>query len=283
MLMLLVALGLGFILVERLWPAMDLPRIRAWWPRVIFVNLLHLGCVILAGWLWDRWLKGVSVFHISEYMNDFLAGGVAYLIAAFVYYWWHRFRHDSKFFWRLCHQLHHSPQRVEVVMSFYKHPVEILINSILSSAITYLLLGCSVKAAGIYALIAGLAEFFYHWNIHTPHWLGYLIQRPEAHRVHHQRAHHTNNYGDLPILDMLFGTYQNPQRFDSTCGFDDGREDRVEDMLLFRDVNHPESEQHPPLHFLPTCIGCGKRWACHDSIQAINEKPNSSYPSKMGN
>jgi hypothetical protein len=30
-------------------------------------------------------------------------------------------------------------------------------------------------------------EFVYHMNIRTPEWLGYFIQRPESHRVHHLR------------------------------------------------------------------------------------------------
>ncbi len=36
--------------------------------------------------------------------------------------------------------------------------------------------------------------------------------------------------------DMLFGTYENPQRFESTCGFDDAREQRLFAMLRFNDV-----------------------------------------------
>ena len=263
MLGLLLALAAGFIVVEKFWPARTVPRVRAWWPRVILVNGLHLGCVILSGWLWSRFGGNASLFHLSEHVNEYAAGAVAYVIASVVYYWWHRLRHDSKFFWRLCHQLHHSPQRIEVVMAFYKHPVEIICNSLLSSAITYLLLGCSVKAAAFYALLAGLAEFFYHWNLHTPHWIGYFIQRPEAHRIHHRRAHHTHNYGDFPVLDMLFGTFDNPKHFEVECGFDDWREDRMEDMLAFKDVHAENAAAQAPLHFLPTCIGCGKRWACH--------------------
>jgi len=29
----------------------------------------------------------------------------------------------------------------------------------------------------------------------------------------------------------------------------------------------PGAAKLPPLHFLPTCIGCSKRWACTDSRQ----------------
>ena len=42
-----------------------------------------------------------------------------------------------------------------------------------------------------------------------------------------------------------------------------GREDRFDDMVAFRDVHAPEVENALPLHFLPSCIGCSKRWACY--------------------
>ena len=264
MLYVLVAVGLGCILVERIWPAMALPKVRAWWPRVISVNLLQLGMVILAGYSWDIWLGRISVFSISQDISAPFAGGITYLIASFVYYWWHRLRHESKIFWLLCHQLHHSPRRLEVITAFYKHPLELFINSLISSSIAYLLLGCSIEATAWYSLFAGIAEFFYHWNFTTPHWLGYIIQRPEAHKVHHKKAYHTDNYGDLPILDIAFGTFNNPQRFNGECGFDDWREDRLEDMLVCRDVNATNTENIAPLQFLPTCIGCSKRWACYE-------------------
>ena len=107
-----------------------------------------------------------------------------------------------------------------------------------------------------------LGEFFYHWNIKTPAWLGFIFQRPESHRVHHQFRHHTNNFADLPIWDMLFGTFKNPKTFKGRCGYESWREDRFEDMLMFRDVHASGAEKLQPLHFLPTCIGCSKRWAC---------------------
>ena len=71
----------------------------------------------------------------------------------------------------------------------------------------------------------------------TPRWVGFLFQRPEMHRIHHEHGRHRNNYGDIPWWDMLFGTYENPRTFDATCGFDGAREQRLADMLRWRDVN----------------------------------------------
>jgi hypothetical protein len=49
MIILIFAIAAGCILAERLWPAMALPRVRAWWPRVLLINAIQLGITILAG------------------------------------------------------------------------------------------------------------------------------------------------------------------------------------------------------------------------------------------
>ena len=66
----------------------------------------------------------------------------------------------------------------------------------------------------------------------TPHWLGYLIQRPESHCVHHQRGRHRNNYSDLPLWDMLFGTFENPRAQPGPCGFAQEAEQQLGPMLV---------------------------------------------------
>ena len=269
MLLLTIAIAAGFIVVERIWPATELPKVRAWWWRVAFVNAIQLGLVILAGHAWDRGLQGASILGLGSSLGPFLGGSIAYLVSTFIYYWWHRFRHDSRFFWRLCHQLHHSPRRIELLTSFYKHPVEILINSVLSALIVYTLFGLTLEGGAFYTFLTAVAEYFYHWNIRTPKKLGYFIQRPESHRIHHQYRRHTKNFADLPVWDMLFGTFENGREGKQTrCGFDDWREDRFEDILAFRDVHAKGAEQLSPLHLLPTCIGCKKKWACTEARQS---------------
>jgi sterol desaturase/sphingolipid hydroxylase (fatty acid hydroxylase superfamily) len=271
MILWLFAVALAGVLIERAWPAQQLPKVRAWWARVVLVNAVQLGIVLLAGRSWDRWLARTSLFHISEHVNTFAAAAIAYIVSTFVYYWWHRVRHESQLFWRLCHQLHHSPRRIELLTSFYKHPVEIWMNSLLSSVLVYALLGCNIEAASYYTMLTALAEFFYHWNVKTPRWLGFFVQRPESHRVHHQYRHHTQNFADLPIWDWLFRTLHNPRHAPARCGFDGWREDQFEDLLAFRDVHAVSNrDESKTLHFLPTCIGCRKRWACASARQEMS-------------
>lgn len=178
MIILIFAVAAGCIVAERLWPAMELPRVRAWWPRVLLINAIQLGITLLAGQTWNRWLAHASLFHFSQHLASWSSALIVYVFSTFVYYWWHRYRHESQFLWRTLHQIHHSARRLEILTSFYKHPVEIWINSLLSSVIVFPLFGCSVEAAGYYTLLIALGEFFYHWNIKTPRWLGYFFQRP---------------------------------------------------------------------------------------------------------
>ena len=169
--------------------------------------------------------------------HPFMVGCIAYIINTYIFYWWHRARHEVRWMWNCFHQLHHSPKRIEVITSFYKHPLEMTVNSIIGSLLVYSLLGLNLEAGGVYTLCTALGEFFYHTNVKTPQWIGYIFQRPEMHRIHHEYNKHTNNYGDIVWWDMMFGTYENPKEFKSNCGFDNEKEQRLFDMLKFKDVH----------------------------------------------
>jgi sterol desaturase/sphingolipid hydroxylase (fatty acid hydroxylase superfamily) len=237
--MLILIFGVfGFcFMLERLFPGWKLPEVPTWTVRVLAVNFVQLGVVTLAGMSWEKWLSRESLFHLSDHVPDAAGGLIAYFIATFVFYWWHRWRHEYDFLWTRFHQIHHSPQRLEVITSFYKHPLEMTVNSVIGSLLVYTLLGLSPEAGAVYTLCTALGEFFYHTNVQTPRWIGYVFQRPEMHRIHHEYEKHSHNYGDIVWWDMLFGTYRNPKEFRSTCGFDNEKEQRLADMLRFKDVH----------------------------------------------
>ena len=224
-------------LLERLVPGWKLPTVPTWTIRVLAINFVQLIIVVLAGFTWEKWLSAYSVLQLSNHVGNVVGGITAYVIATFIFYWWHRWRHTVDFLWTHFHQIHHSPQRLEVITSFYKHPLEMTVNSIIGSLLVYTLLGLNAEAGAIYTLCTALGEFFYHINVKTPQWIGYIFQRPEMHRIHHEYEKHTSNYGDIVWWDMLFETYQNPKEFKSSCGFDNEKEQRLSDMLRFRDVH----------------------------------------------
>ncbi len=214
------------------------PKVSGWWLRAGLLNGVQVGIVFLSGVLWEGWMVRHRLWS-ADGLGDVLGAVAGYLAITFIYYWWHRMRHESDFLWRWLHQVHHSPQRIEVITSFYKHPMEIIINSVLSSAILYLLVGVGPVAASYAVLVTGLAELVYHWNVRTPYWLGFVFQRPESHCVHHQQGLHSYNYADLPLWDMLFGTFRNPRSWEAKCGFENDGENRLPEMLVGVDISSP--------------------------------------------
>ncbi len=246
--LIVVLVGFAMMLVELRRPGRDWPAVRGWWLRAFFFSGIQAGAVFFAGVTWDGWFHAHRLWSAAA-LGDVGGSLVGYVVLTFVYYWWHRSRHEVPWLWQWFHQLHHSPQRIEVITSFYKHPFEIAANALLSSTVMYLLVGLTPAAAAGATLLTGLAELFYHWNVNSPHWLGYLIQRPESHCVHHEEGAHTHNYGDLPLWDILFGTFHNPRSFEGRCGFGDG-EHRLGEMLKGEDVNNPHGDEAGSTHQL---------------------------------
>jgi sterol desaturase/sphingolipid hydroxylase (fatty acid hydroxylase superfamily) len=119
------------------------------------------------------------------------------------------------------------------------HPLEMLVFALMGVAVTTLVLGLDPLAAAVTGYIAAFYGMFQHLNLKTPQWLGVIIQRPEAHCVHHSRGVHAWNYADFPLWDMIFGSWRNPKHFEGEVGFDAPANRRLGAMLAFADVNAP--------------------------------------------
>ena len=99
------------------------------------------------------------------------------------------------------------------------------------------IVGLTPQAATLAIIITTFLGIFQHTNVKTPRWLGYIIQRPESHNIHHEKNVHAYNYSDLPIFDIIFKTFRNPKGFEVETGFYPGASSKIVDMLLFRDIN----------------------------------------------
>jgi sterol desaturase/sphingolipid hydroxylase (fatty acid hydroxylase superfamily) len=231
-----IATAAVFMVIERLFPARQLEVVPSWWPRVILINAFYAGLVILGGYTWDNFFVQIHYFQFFENVSPLNAGLAGYFFLSFVYYWWHRFRHENQFLWRWMHQLHHTPIRIETITSLYKHPIEIVTNTFLTSTCCYVILGLNIQQTSWTLFFLATAEYCYHVNIRTPRWVGYFIQRPEMHRVHHQKGIHHYNYSDLPIWDMIFGTFSNPENQSEDCGLGIENEIKLLDLLMGVDL-----------------------------------------------
>lgn len=209
---------------------------RRWRLYAGFLNALNLVVVVGAGLLFDDWIRGHSLLALDGRLDAFSSSLIAFVVASFVAYWHHRLIHRSDRLWRWVHQLHHSPTRVEALTAFYIHPFDGLLAALLNAVVAYVVLGVGPAAAALALLYVTAFNLVAHADLRTPRWLGYFVQRPEMHRVHHERGVHANNYG-LPLWDILFGTWRNPHTAPAACGFADDKERLIGQMLLLKDVD----------------------------------------------
>ncbi len=153
---------------------------------------------------------------LAEY--NLLGISLGLVITTLLSYWLHRAQHRWSWLWQLTHELHHRPKRVDMLGAFYAHPLEILLKVSLAGLVSQILLGVSPLASASIGLIVALLSLFQHWNIHTPRWLGLFVQRPESHAMHHEAKLEVKNFSELPMWDIVFGTYANPEFFDGEVG-----------------------------------------------------------------
>jgi len=232
------------ILIEAIFPARELPKIPWWRTRALanFVVYFYLASYLPI--MWDPVLANYQLLDLSGLG---VAAGVVIGIVLFEagIYVWHRAMHSNEFLWRIFHQFHHSAERVDTFGTFYFSPLDTAGFAFIGSFTLTLLIGIDPQAITIYLLLTTFLAIFQHTNMKTPQWLGYFIQRPESHSVHHARNMHFKNFCDLPIFDILFGTFENPKDFHDKAGFYDGASARVFEMFTFQDVSKLPLGQKP--------------------------------------
>jgi sterol desaturase/sphingolipid hydroxylase (fatty acid hydroxylase superfamily) len=222
--------------LERLLPRRAQPRLRVSWALlgVLFFFIAAAIRIPLPAAI-AALLGGVSPIDLSG-LPMLVSVPLVMLVTGFFGYWLHRATHRSERLWRWSHQMHHAAERVDIAGFAYTHPIDHLL-AVLASAPIIVLLGIAPDAAAVAGFIGFVLGLFEHMDLRTPRWLGWVIFRPEQHAVHHQRGVHAYNYGGLPIFDMLFGTFRNPETVDAPFGFWDGASHRVLAMLRGRDVS----------------------------------------------
>lgn len=230
-----VAAGLfaAFALAELIWRGRDFPAVAHWRIKGTLFALLYFALATYAPLFWDGWLGEHRLFAADRLpLWAQILGG--FLLLELGIYGWHRLMHETPTLWRWLHQMHHSAERVDIWGALYFHPLDTLGFTLVGSLALVLGFGVSAEAAIAINLLATFYGLFQHVNLRTPHWLGYVIQRPESHACHHERGVHARNYSDLPLWDMVFGTFHNPKSFEGAVGFHDGGSKQLGPLLTGR-------------------------------------------------
>lgn len=226
------------ILWEAIFPARKLVPVKYWKMKgmAVFVFFFFLSSYLPL--FINPYLEKYQLINLTS-LPTWQGAAIGILVYEFGMYVWHRTIHKSDLLWRSFHQMHHSAERLDTYGAFFFSPLDMIGWTTLFSICLALMVGLSPQAIVITLLVTNFFSIFQHANIHTPQWLGYIIQRPESHAIHHARNLHAGNYSDLPLFDILFGTFNNPDTYKHEAGFYDGASKRMKEMLLFRDVSKP--------------------------------------------
>ncbi len=137
----------------------------------------------------------------------------AVLIVNICGYFAHRLAHTVPFLWKF-HSVHHSSEELDWLAAARLHPLD----QIFSRALTFVplyVLGFTKEVFGIYIVLATLHAIFIHSNTRFKlKFLRGIITTPTYHHWHHSNhteAFNKNFAGQLPVLDLLFGTYYLPK------------------------------------------------------------------------
>ena len=226
----------GMLLVDRYRPARQMPQVQGpwrWW------GLFFFGLTIVINGAVPYVLRPVVATHHlldGRLLGDVGGAVVGYALYDLIVYWLHRTYHRVPVLWRWVHQMHHAPERMDPAGMCFFHPLEIVGLAVVSAGFYGFVLGLSTEASALAGVIFVGFGIFQHSNLRTPAWLGYFIQRPEQHGLHHQRGVHAFNYSDLPLWDLVFGTFQNPKTWDAQAGFYDGALAKWPQLLRGEDV-----------------------------------------------
>jgi sterol desaturase/sphingolipid hydroxylase (fatty acid hydroxylase superfamily) len=236
--LMILALYAGLMIWEAVFPARPLPEMKYWKVKGLAFFTVYFYLSSYLPIVWNGYLSEYQLFDLTG-LGTLWGATIGILLYQLGVYVWHRSMHTSNFLWRVFHQMHHSAERIDTYSTFIFSPMDMIGFTALGSLLLVLVAGFSPQAATVIILFNTFLSMFQHSNIRTPVWLGYVIQRPEAHSLHHAKGIHAFNYSDLAFYDILFGTWKNPKEFEYENGFYMGASSKMLDMLLFKDISDP--------------------------------------------
>ncbi|MDG1752097.1 MAG: sterol desaturase family protein [Thalassotalea sp.] len=231
----LLIIYFSLVFIEAIAPGHEVKAVKGWIPKSMLVFIFYFYLATYLPLIWDKYLLPYQLFNL-QHLNPYFSTLVAVLVFELLIYVWHRAMHNNTILWRMFHQMHHSAERLDSFGAFYFSPLDMIGFTFIGSLTLALGVGLAAEDTTWFLYVTMFLGAFQHTNIKTPQWLGYIIQRPESHSIHHQKGIHRFNYSDLPIFDILFGTFKNPKNFAKEIGFYDGSSKKLMDVILFKDI-----------------------------------------------
>jgi sterol desaturase/sphingolipid hydroxylase (fatty acid hydroxylase superfamily) len=169
------------------------------------------GAALTVSTVWASRTSSESVFRRSrmDLGTRWPAWAAAILGWDFIYYWNHRFMHESRWLWAV-HVAHHSSERYNLSTALRQPVAESI-----TVAVPYSLLALLGVRPHLIEQARGLNLLYQFWihteAIRTIGPLERVLNTPSHHRVHHgsNRQYLDRNHGSILIVwDRLFGTFE---------------------------------------------------------------------------
>jgi sterol desaturase/sphingolipid hydroxylase (fatty acid hydroxylase superfamily) len=233
-----------FLPLERLFALRREQKIfrRHWANDLIF--LILNGLLIKLGVLLVIALTILAASQVVPSSLQTWIGGLPYwvqilavlLLADLGFYWTHRMFHAIPWLWRF-HEIHHSIEELDWLAAARVHPVDQILTKGVS-LIPIFALDFSDFAIGVFALLYQWQSVLIHSNIRIKFGpLRFVLASPEFHHWHHsndREARDRNFAGQLPFLDILFGTLHMPRgRMPQSYGLDEPMRQRYAYQILY--------------------------------------------------
>jgi sterol desaturase/sphingolipid hydroxylase (fatty acid hydroxylase superfamily) len=169
------------------------------------------GAALTVSTVWAARTSGRSMFRRSPF--DLGEGWPAWAIAIlgwdFLYYWNHRFSHESRWLWAV-HVAHHSSEHYNLSTAL-RQPL----SDSITISVPYSLLALLGVRPHLIEQARGLNLIYQFWihteAIRTIGPLERVLNTPSHHRVHHgsNRRYLDRNHGSILIVwDKIFGTFE---------------------------------------------------------------------------
>ena len=169
------------------------------------------SAVVTVSTLWSAETASKKLFRLTPL--DLGTGPLAYAVAIggwdFIYYWNHRFDHESRWLWAM-HVVHHSSERYNLSTALRQPVAEALTIYVPYGLLS--LLGVRPALVQDARAINLIYQFWVHTEVvRSIGPLERVFNSPSHHRVHHgsNRRYLDRNHGSILILwDRLFGTFE---------------------------------------------------------------------------
>ncbi len=201
-----LALIPGFLVLDFIVQKRKYDKSRHWRARGLFVTV---AIFFFTGEVAAFWGGVIGDFHLLDASGLGLWGApVAVLVYVIVHYTYHRAAHEWTWLWRAGHQMHHSAESLDAFGAYYLHPFDAAMFATLEQRGVLPAIGRQCGGGHFGHPVPDLQRPVPACEPENADLAG-LCHPASGKPQHppHARGVHRYNYADLPVIDMLFGTF----------------------------------------------------------------------------